>query len=251
LIRTLLIRPGAIGDFVVSLPALEHLKSAYTEAWVSEQNVPLARFADHARSIGSTSLNLLGLEGVEPPTVLLEKLRSFDRIVSWYGARREEFRRAVQGLPFEFLAPLPEGSAMHATDFYLEQVGAPDEAVPRIDCPRWDGGFAVIHPFSGSATKNWPLENFRALAARLESRMPVKWCAGPSELLDGAVRIDNLYELACWLAGARLFVGNDSGIAHLAAAVGTPVLTFFGPTDPSVWAPRGPQVQVVRVDMVR
>jgi ADP-heptose:LPS heptosyltransferase len=60
------------------------------------------------------------------------------------------------------------------------------------------------------------------------------------------VHIDDLYELARWLAQARLFVGNDSGITHLAAAVGTPVLALFGPTDPAVWAPRGPHVQVGR-----
>src|SRR5674476_1158977 len=56
-------------------------------------------------------------------------------------------------------------------------------------------------------------------------------------VLPGAVRIDDLYELACWLAKARVFIGNDSGITHLAAAVGTPVLALFGPTDPEVWAP--------------
>lgn len=64
--------------------------------------------------------------------------------------------------------------------------------------------------------------------------------------LPGAVRIDDLYLLACWLARARLYIGNDSGITHLAAAVGTPVLALFGPTDPAVWAPRGPHVRVVR-----
>jgi ADP-heptose:LPS heptosyltransferase len=52
--------------------------------------------------------------------------------------------------------------------------------------------------------------------------------------------------LARWLARARLYAGNDSGITHLAAAVGTPVLALFGPTNPEVWAPRGPNVRVVR-----
>ena len=56
----------------------------------------------------------------------------------------------------------------------------------------------------------------------------------------------DLYELACRLAGARVFIGNDSGIAHLAAAVGTPVVALFGPTDPRVWAPRGRDVRVLQ-----
>jgi ADP-heptose:LPS heptosyltransferase len=105
--------------------------------------------------------------------------------------------------------------------------------------------FAVIHPFSGSPRKNWPLDNFRRLARGLERRMPVRWCAGPEDPpLPDAHRLDDLYELACWLAQASLYIGNDSGITHLAAAVGTPVLAIFGPTDPAVWAPRGPHVRI-------
>jgi heptosyltransferase-3 len=131
-------------------------------------------------------------------------------------------------------------------------VGAPPGGIPRIPCAASPGTFAagtfaVIHPFSGSPRKNWPLEKFRALARGIERRMPVEWCAGPDDPpLAGAVRIDDLYELACWLARARLYIGNDSGISHLAAAVGAPVLALFGPTDPRIWAPRGPNVRVMR-----
>ena len=59
------------------------------------------------------------------------------------------------------------------------------------------------------------------------------------------MRFQNLDELACWLASARVYIGNDSGITHLAAAVGVPVVAVFGPTDPIVWAPRGERVRVV------
>jgi ADP-heptose:LPS heptosyltransferase len=103
----------------------------------------------------------------------------------------------------------------------------------------------VIHPFSGSASKNWPLERYRDLARWVERRLPVHWCAGPEEPLEGATRFEDLYELACWLGGARMYIGNDSGITHLAAAVGTPVVALYGLTDPRVWAPRGPEVRVV------
>ena len=72
--------------------------------------------------------------------------------------------------------------------------------------------------------------------------MPVRWCAGENEELAEAVRIDNLYDLGCWLAQARVYIGNDSGISHLAAAVGTPTIVLFGPTNPAVWAPRGSHV---------
>ena len=261
--RRLLIRPGGIGDFIVSLPALECLRGDYVEVWAAAPNVPLARFADRARAISSTGLDLLGVVE-EPPPPLLESLRGFDSIVSWYGANRPEFRDAVRalGLPVTFFPALPaKGAGVHASDFYLAQAGAlapcDSDGVPRIPCdvPRQD--YAVIHPFSGSAGKNWPLARFQALARGLERIMPVRWCAGPEDpplesLLAGegappeTIRADNLYDLACLLAAARLYIGNDSGITHLAAASGAPTLALFGPTDPAVWAPRGPNVRVAR-----
>jgi heptosyltransferase-3 len=200
-----------------------------------------------ARPIASTGIDLLGLPGVEPPPGLIAKLRSFDSIVSWYGANRAEFREQVRGmgLPFQFLEALPEpGAKIHAADFFLGQAGGSGVAVPSVECePGARGDFAVIHPFSGSARKNWPLDRFRELAARLA--LPVRWCAGPEEAMEDAVRFENLYDLACWLASARVYIGNDSGITHLAAAVGTPVVAIFGPTDPAVWAPRGKDISLV------
>jgi hypothetical protein len=245
-----LIRPGAIGDTVLSLPALKCLKADYTEVWVRGDVVPLIRFADRVRSIASTGLDLLGLDGVDPPQALINWLKSFDSIISWYGSNREEFRAEVRRLelPIQFFAALPPpNERVHASDYFLAQVGGSGPAVPRIDCPQVPpSDFAVIHPFSSSPRKNWPMERFQELARRIG--MPVRWCAGPDDPpLEGAVRIDDLYDLACWLARARLYIGNDSGITHLAAAVGTPVLALYGPaSDPAVWAPRGEHVRVGR-----
>jgi heptosyltransferase-3 len=242
-----MIRPGGIGDCILSLPAMEHLRSDYTEVWVPTAIVPLIRFAE-ARAIATTGIDSLGLAGVDPPAALMARLRQFDSIISWYGSNREEFREQMRqlGLPFQFLAALPDPCArIHAADFFLRQAGGESvPAVPKIECePSERADFAVIHPFSGSAGKNWPLNRFREVAARLA--LPVRWCAGPEEGLEGAERFENLYDLACWLATARVYVGNDSGITHLAAAVGTPVVAIFGTTDPSVWAPRGERVRVV------
>lgn len=245
--RRLLIRPGAIGDCILSLPALECLRSDYTEVWVRSEVAPLVLFADCVRSVASTGLDRMGLDGVDPPPELVARLRSFDSIVTWYGSNREEFRAQMNplGVPIRFLDALPPaGEKIHAADFFLKQAGCSGVAIPRIPCrPAPPGDFAVIHPFSGSLRKNWALERYRELARRLE--MPVLWCAGLEEQLDDAVRIDNLHELASWLSTARLYIGNDSGITHLAAAVGVPVVVIFGPTDPAVWAPRGDRVRVV------
>ena len=254
--RRLIIRPGAIGDFILSLPALECLRADYLEVWVATANVPLVRFANRVRVIGATGLDLLGV--TEPAPRLIDELRGFDFIVSWYGANRPEFRDLTQslGLPFTFLTALPPaGAKVHAADFYLDQVRAiancESDGIPRIACRvahmAEPGNFAVIQPFSGSARKNWPLEKFQSVARNLERLMPVHWCSGPEDPpLAQAIHIADLYELACWLARARLYIGNDSGITHLAAAVGTPVLALFGPTDPEVWAPKGPHVRVAR-----
>jgi ADP-heptose:LPS heptosyltransferase len=250
--RRLIIRPGAIGDLIVSLPALECLRTTWLEVWTAAPNVPLVRFANRVRAIGATGLNMLGIG--EPPAELVETLRGFDSIVSWYGSNRPEFRAlaAALHLPFTFFPALPaEGCGLHACDFYLRQAGSlaacESDGVPRIPCGGARERYAVIHPFSGSPRKNWPLENFRRLAAGLQRTMPVRWCAGAEDPpLAGAVHIADLYDLACWLARALLYIGNDSGITHLAAAVGTPVLALFGPTDPAVWAPRGPHVRVAR-----
>lgn len=247
--RRLILRPGAIGDFIVSLPALECLRAAYTEVWARSEVLPLVQFADRVRPLAGSGLDLASI--TDPPAGLLAELARFDSIVSWYGANRPEFRAfvAAQGLPFRFFDALPPaGCARHAADFYLAQARELSECksdgIPRIACPGEPRDFAVIHPFASSPRKRWPLKRFRELAGRLD--MPVAWCAGPEEPLDGAVRFDDLYHLACWFKTARLFIGNDTGIAHLAAAAGTPVVALFGPTDPRVWAPRGPGVRVVR-----
>lgn len=221
---------------------MEFLKADYTEVWVPSAVVPLIRFADRVRSIAGTGLDLLGLPEVDPPRGLIETLHGFDSIVSWYGANRAELKHALAAM---FLPALPGANDReHCADFFAQQVGAPVPAVPRLNIPFADRQeFAVIHPFSGSPRKNWPLERYRELSGR--SPFPVRWCAGPEEMLDGAVRIADLWELASWIAGTRGYIGNDSGITHLAAATGVPVVAIFGPTDPALWAPRGDNVRVV------
>jgi ADP-heptose:LPS heptosyltransferase len=237
--RRLILRPGAIGDTIVSLPALELLRAPYTEIWAPEANAPLLRHLGEVRTLAGMRIDMLELD---PPPELCGRLRSFDEIVSWYGAARDEFRGALErtGVPCRLFRALPPGgSAVHAADFYLEQVGGAPGATPRLPWRAAPGGYAVIHPFSGGARKNWPLPLFREVHAALSAGMPVHWCAGPEEALEGAARFADLGELAQWLAGASLYVGNDSGITHLAAACGVPVVAIFGPTDPAVWGPRG------------
>ena len=261
--KRLLIRPGALGDTVVWLPAAERwLRGGGGEIWCAGANANVVGHLAAVRAIEGSGLELLELPGAEVPGALIDRLRSFDHVVSWYGTARAEFREALIGLGLEarFLPALPgEGGVVHAVDFYLEQAGAEAGGVPRVPVPlktvprnplaaiadSMVGGYAVIHPFSGGRKKNWPLESFRAVAERLAGVMEVRWCAGPEEELDGAWRFERTGGLIEFLAGARVYLGNDSGPTHLAAAVGTPVVAMFGPSDARVWAPRGEFVEVL------
>ncbi len=116
-------------------------------------------------------------------------------------------------------------------------------------------------PGSGQAGKNWPLSHYYEVARALawEYKLGVVWLAGPAEaaslpylkalaaaqghlLLAGA----SLLRVAAVLSRCRLFLGNDSGLTHLAAALDGPeVVALFGPTDPGVWAPPGKGVRIL------
>lgn len=127
---------------------------------------------------------------------------------------------------------------------------------------RGHGPVAILHPGSGGKRKCWPLERYFALADRLGSRTGafVLFLSGPVEAGGMASRIEGFVQdrermgcvagrelpaVAAILARSAAFIGNDSGITHLAAAAGAPVVALFGPTDPARWAPRGAQVQVI------
>jgi heptosyltransferase-3 len=258
--RLLVIRPGGVGDCILSFPAIENLRArcAYLEIWVPRAIVPLVRFADRVRAISATGLDLFGLDGVDADSGLVETLRSFDSIVSWYGSNREDFRAAMSALslPIEFhraLPPAVSDSALHACDFFCAQVGAPSGAIPRIPLDSQlstaaGAQYVAIHPFSGSPRKNWPLDRFDEVARILDR--PVEWCATPeqSAAINGRsplLAVDDLSQVARWLADASVYIGNDSGITHLAAAVGTPVVALFGDSDARVWGPRGRHVQIL------
>jgi ADP-heptose:LPS heptosyltransferase len=118
----------------------------------------------------------------------------------------------------------------------------------------------ILHPGSGSPAKNWPYAKFADLASRLPSEigLPAAIVVGPAEseslapiggrLLAAPPIISNLplMTVAALISRASFYVGNDSGPTHLAAAVGCPTVALFGPSDPAVWAPRGPRVRVIR-----
>jgi ADP-heptose:LPS heptosyltransferase len=135
-------------------------------------------------------------------------------------------------------------------------MGVPPAEIPRARLtagkPAPTGAYAVFHPFASTPEKTWPAESFLAVAGHLREKAgldPV-FLAGPDDN-SGAFAGFNVYrnapldQVISIVAGAQLFIGNDSGPAHIAAAFGVPVVALFGPSDPVTWGPWRTESQVI------
>jgi heptosyltransferase III len=121
---------------------------------------------------------------------------------------------------------------------------------------RLPDGFLAIHPGSGSTRKNWPAESFAQVVFARSGGQPWLLVEGPADG-EAAARLVGLPHcvrarglrlrvLAAVLSRSGCFVGNDSGVTHLAAASGAPTLALFGPSDPVAWHPAGRIVRVLQ-----
>lgn len=240
--RLLVIRSGGIGDCILSLPVIEKLKQNYdeTEIWVPFPAVPIMR-ANRVRS-----LEAVGIYTLKTTVNLVRSIRSFDYVVSWYV--EDAFKQLCVNLNnIDFFDPLQKFDRIHMADFFLRQHGYFDTGIPSIKCPQAEPLYRVIiHPFSGSSTKNWNIQNYCDVADAIN--VPVRWVvAGWQSMRRPVERFSNLFELAHYMTSAQLYIGNDSGITHLAAALQVPTIALFGSTDPSIWGPRGfGKISVVR-----
>ncbi len=139
---------------------------------------------------------------------------------------------------------------VEAAEYFLKFPGATGHSI------------VAIHPGSGSAKKCWPADRFEELAGELKARgFEILFILGPADERMGE-RISNLAtelnalcarslplrRLGAILSRCSAYIGNDSGVTHLAAAVGIPVAGIFGPTDPAIWSPVGTRVTLVRSD---
>ena len=165
-----------------------------------------------------------------------------------------------------FQDPFPQ-ERVHISDYHLSllkkisksDVRAPVRQHPHPECKSEAdklldkiGKFVAFHPGSGSERKNWPINKFEALAEKLrEKGFRIVWIMGPADAVfsppstDILVRNAPLPLLVHVFARCSLYVGNDSGISHLAAACSAPSVVLFGPSDPAVWKPLGKNVSIV------
>ncbi len=269
--RVLVIRGGAIGDFILTLPAIRLLRETIAGCHLEIIGYPaiaeLARsagLADSVRSLEHRTMAPLFAKTAPIDEALAEHLRSFNLVVSFLYDPDGHFRASLERVGVKTLiecASRVQNDGGHASKQLakgLEKLAMflADDLFQRPLFPSSTerSGKIVIHPGSGSVKKNWPLEHWLRLADELPDH-EIVFITGEAEEARG-VKITQhtnwhslpLSELANRLTTCTAFLGHDSGISHLAAACGVPSLLLFGPTDPAVWAPPQPWVQVLRED---
>jgi len=162
--------------------------------------------------------------------------------------------------------PRPAGDFQgHVTEWHRAQLHGQGLMLEKAPLPLLRNnpdGAIVIHPGAGGEAKCWPREKFLQLGRDLKRNgfWPT-FILGEAEMERWGVKFVQalhaefswylhmgFYELAERLGRARLFVGNDSGVSHLAAMMGVPVIELFGPSDEMQWRAVGPQVHVLRAE---
>jgi ADP-heptose:LPS heptosyltransferase len=270
----LILFPGALGDFICLLPTLVALRARHAGRMLVVAKPALLEIM-RLRRVATASIDGRAVAQLfaSSPTVTAEAealLAGFDTVYSWTGFGDPDVGRHLAALTggrvdtYRFRGMDP---GEHAVDYYARCAGvAPRTSIGEsiADDPNWfatlqrqqrlGDSFAVIHPGSGSPRKNWI--GFTAVVRwwQRRARSPVVLLRGPAEVERSAnpdcganIMLEGLTlpQVAAVLRRARLYVGNDSGISHLAAAVGARGVALFGPTDPAMWAPRGPHLQTL------
>jgi heptosyltransferase-2 len=273
---------GALGDLLLAGPALLALRQRYPRARLTALGHP-GRWGLLSPTLGlaavwdSGAANWLPLFSAAPlPPVLLERLAAFQLAlvfspwpqagllenlgragvtrVCWLPSFADAVREPAAVLQARRLAAL--GLAYEPRPFRLNGLAA--DTGPALS---GTGPWLAVAPGSGQPRKNWPLSHYYEAARTLawEHQLQVVWLTGPAEeamlpFIQGLAAAQGhrvadrqpLGRVAAVLARCRLYLGNDSGLTHLAAAAGAgDVVGLFGPTDPAVWAPPGSRVTIL------
>lgn len=258
--RVAVIRLRSLGDCVLTTPALEVLKRSRPDLRVAvvveERFKPIFEGNPDIDALAGPSVGELRSWRPELCLNLHGGTRSLALTLGSGARYRAGF--AYHRYAFVYNVRIPRAqeilgvsrkvhTAEHLASamFYL---GAGEGEIPRAKLfgeRAWaDAPYAVLHPMASSAEKTWPAEGFLTVAARLREawRLEPVFIAGAGEDLPafGGYRTvvgAPLGEIKSLLAGAAVFVGNDSGPAHMAAAFQVPSLVIFGDSDAEVWAP--------------
>lgn len=277
--RIVVVRAGALGDVTLTLPAIRGLRRQYPQARVEVIGYRAlwevaGRLVDQRVSIERPAL--AGLLTGEASSELLAWLRGqsnapsdaplpVDLAIAWTKRDPSPIFKAAGIGNIVHASPFPP-PGVHAATWYLQSLGLPaapgDGSLLSLSSEERHAGQQalreqglgrpiILHPGAGAGWKRWPARRFGTVARTLRERgHDVALVDGPAdgEAVEATlehsgplpvIRSGSIRHLAGILSQARLFVGNDSGVTHLAAAAGTPTIALFGPTDPASWAPIG------------
>ena len=284
--NVLVFHSGALGDFVLAWPLLLALGRMFPQSRVvcvtHAQKGALAEkvLRVEAADVEGGGWHALHSDPKALPPRAGKLLAEAHQVFSFVGAAADatwlgNVRRLNPETKVTALRQKPpDGFGGHVVEHLIEQLraeqppiaSAVEQMVRSINARglltnRSAGGDIVVHPGSGSREKCWPLERFIELIRRLRAEGRTvraiigevereRWPAADIERLRStasSVRTPETYlELLDELTTASALVANDSGPAHLGAAVGVPTVSIFGPTDPAQWRPLGPRVEVLR-----
>ncbi len=286
--RVLVIFSGALGDLMCLMPSLAAIARRHPGASIELMaRMELAQLAagrtvvTRAHSIDAREIGALFSE--DTSGIARRFFGEFDRTYSFFASDDPRFREqlsAATDAHVSFHPFRPAGDGHISTAYFrsieteIELDAATSVANPRLEPTPNDlaaatdalvqskcstSNLLVMFPGSGSPRKNWPANKFVSLASELSERASVVVILGPAEMslepvfCAAGVPVFKQLDLPTVAAIARIasaFVGNDSGVSHLAAAVGASGVVIFGPTDPARWRPvapeRGGQIAVVR-----
>lgn len=271
--KIVVMRGGAIGDFLLTLPVIAALKLHFPGVPLEILGYPpiaslamAGGLADQVRSVESPTLAGFFTSGAALDPGWCHFFSETDLFVSFLHDPNRIFecqvKRVSKGLFIRGPHRPDESVNIHATNVFLkalESIGIHNsDPVPHLHIPvstefKWmSGDWIAMHPGSGGAQKNWPHEKWIQLIERVvdETKWRILLVGGEAEaerLKDISGSFSNeritpalqlpLPQLAQMLFLCRLFLGHDSGISHLAAAVGLPGLALWGPTNPNIWRP--------------
>jgi heptosyltransferase III len=283
----LIIRPGAIGDTLVTLPVIQTLREQFNSVYITLVGnaavLPLALAAgivDEVHDYQETRWSQLFLS-VNNKRVRDEKLSAILQhtrlAICWLsdpGGIVEHNLRAA-GIQQVIVAPgrpdISNSETVHITTYLAKTIGLTVQkplhimslSLPSVAQKASQTGIVAVHPGSGGAYKCWPVERFAEVIYHLWQRdKAVLVPAGPAEeerlsVLRTLLHTDfpsreceflvdaPLITVAQRLQQCQCYIGNDSGLTHLAAMLGLPTLALFGPSNPLVWHPPGPYVTVL------
>jgi len=276
--KILVIRGGAIGDFILTLPAIAALRQRFPNVHLEVLGYPhIAQLAvagglvDRVQPIEAGALAGFFARGGTLAEDLRDYFSEFDVIVSYLYDPDQIFQENVARCSFAQFIQGPhrasETDKTHATKVYLKPLESlaifDADHVPRLTLNSQPSPLnpLALHPGSGSERKNWPETKWRELIAQLIDKTGLHLLIVGGEAEGGRLerlaallperrltlaRSLPLVELAGQLQGCAAFVGHDSGITHLAAALGLPCLVLWSDTAEEIWRPPGENTVIVR-----